>query len=252
MATADKVLSILELFTIEKPEWTVDAVATTLDLSGSTAYQYVRSLVNAGLLVQSKGGRYMVGPAVIELDRLMRHCDPLIHRAQGPLRDLVAAVQGEAVGLLCRIYRLRVMCVDQYLARAPDASISYERGRPMPLSRGAASKVILANLSARTLRRLYDADPAGLKAEGFGGSWEEFKREIRKLRKVEALATVGELDPGMMGISAAVFDTDGDVLGSIGVVVVAAAYKNDEARIVAVKTAVAEAGAAVTRALREG
>ena len=249
MATADKVLSILGLFTIDQPEWTVDAVASTLGLSGSTAYQYVRSLVDAGLLVSRKGGRYTIGPAVIELDRLMRRFDPLIHEAQAPLRDLVAAIDGDAIGLLCRIYRLRVMCVDQFGKDGSSVATSYERGRPMPLARGAASKVILANLGVRPLRRVYDADPAGIAAAGLGGDWDGFRREIRTLRKAGVLVTSGELDAGMMGISAPVFDGDGDIMGSIGIVAPATRFADDASGLAATRDAVGWAGAALTAAL---
>ncbi|MHA6719702.1 IclR family transcriptional regulator [Sphingomonas sp. RS6] len=249
MATADKVLSILGLFTIEQPKWTVDAIASTLGLSGSTAYQYVGSLVNAGLLTSDKSGRYTIGPAVIEMDRLMRRFDPLIHEAQVPLRTLVDATEGDAIGLLCRVYRLRVMCVDQIVRHAPETAISYERGRPMPLTRGAASKSILAHLGTRTLRRFYDSDPAGVAAAGLGDGWEAFRRTMRQMRKAGVLVTLGELDPGMMGISAPVFDGQGDVLGSIGLVVPAHRYPQGGPALNKAEAAVAEAAATLTDAL---
>lgn len=249
MATADKVLSILGLFTIDRPEWTVDEVATTLGLSGSTAYQYVRSLVDAGLLVSHRGGKYTIGPAVIELDRLMRRFDPLILKARAPLRELVQAVGGDATGLLCRIFRLKVMCVDQYAGTAGDVAISYERGRPMPLARGAASKAILANLTGRQLRRFHDADAEEIAEAGLGSDWDSFKGHVRRLRKREVVITVGELDPGMMGLSAPVFDADGLVLGSIGLVVKEAAYAGDADRMATSIDAVARAGHALTRAI---
>jgi DNA-binding IclR family transcriptional regulator len=249
MATADKVLSILGLFTIEQPKWTVDAIASALGLSGSTTYQYVRSLVEAGLLTSDKGGRYTIGPAVIEMDRLMRRFDPLIHEAQEPLRALVEATEGEAIGLLCRIYRLRVMCVDQYVRLAPAAAISYERGRPMPLARGAASKSILAHLGARTLRRFYDSDPEGIAGAGLGEDWESFRRTMRQMRKAGVAVTIGELDPGMMGISAAVFDPQGDVLGSIGLVVPAANYPAGSDALAKAQGAVTNTAATLTEAI---
>ncbi|MDR6787942.1 DNA-binding IclR family transcriptional regulator [Sphingomonas sp. BE138] len=249
MATADKVLSILSLFTVEQPEWTVEAVAVRLSLSGSTAYQYVRSLVDAGLLVSQRGGRYTIGPAVIELDRLMRRFDPLIHAARSVLPGLVAATGGDVTGLLCRIYRLRVMCVDQYGAGIDDEAISYERGRPMPLARGAASKAILAQLTGRQLRRFYDADADEIAAAGLGSDWEAFKGHIRWLRSQKVVMTEGELDEGMMGISAPVFDGDELVLGSVGLVVKAAPFRADKDRLATARQAVSEAGEAITRAI---
>ena len=45
--------------------------------------------------------------------------------------------------MLCRLYRNQVMCVHQETTPVPpDFAIGYERGRPLPLYRGAASKII--------------------------------------------------------------------------------------------------------------
>ncbi|MET3762247.1 DNA-binding IclR family transcriptional regulator [Sphingomonas sp. UYEF23] len=136
MATADRVLSILGLFTIEHPEWTVEAIATELGLSSSTVYQYVGSLVQADLLIAGAAAKYMIGPAVIALDRVTRRFDPLIHAADEPLRSLICSVDCKAIGLLCRVYRLKVMCVDQAMSRPLGLETSYERGRLMPFTRG--------------------------------------------------------------------------------------------------------------------
>lgn len=194
-------------------------------------------------------GRYTIGPAVIELDRLMRRFDPLIQEARAPLRELVQTVGGDATGLLCRIFRLKVMCVDQYAGTAGDFAISYERGRPMPLARGAASKVILANLTGRQLRRFYDADAEEIAAAGLGRDWDSFKGHVRRLRKRGIVITVGELDAGMMGLSAPVFDADGLVLGSIGLVVKAAAFAGDDDRMATATEAVERAGRSLTQAI---
>lgn len=250
MATADRVLSILGLYTIEQPEWTVDAIAAALNLSGSTAYQYVGSLVNAGLLVGSRSGRYTVGPAVIELDRLMRRFDPLIQHAQQALRRIVSHHPGDAVGLLCRIYRFQVMCVDQQVIKSPNFAISYERGRPMPLTRGAASKAILAHLEGRHLRKFYDANAAEVRDTGLGSSWTNFRLAMKALRKERVVAAAGELDPGLMGVSAPVFDASNNVLGSIGLVISAATFNDDPISLENTKVVVREAAQSVTEALR--
>ncbi|MEE4454363.1 IclR family transcriptional regulator [Novosphingobium resinovorum] len=250
MSTADRVLSVLGLFTIERPEWTVDAVMVELGLSGSTAYQYVRSLVEAGLLVSEKAGRYMLGPGIIELDRVARRFDPLANAARDVLRTLTESVDTGAIGLLCRIYRLKVMCIDQYVVRPPSFAISYERGRPMPLTRGSASKIILANLTSRPLRRFYDSDPQGVEEAGLGSDWDGFKRSVRQLRRQTVLATTGELDPGLMGISAPIFGADEIVLGSIGLVVAAGAFADQRDRYEAAFASVDAAGRRVSEKLQ--
>ena len=44
MTTSDRLLSVLGLFTIERPEWTVEEAANELQLAASTTYRYFRSL----------------------------------------------------------------------------------------------------------------------------------------------------------------------------------------------------------------
>ena len=217
MATADRVLAVLGLFTLDEPVWTVDAAARRLGLSSSTAYGYVRSLVDAGLLVAARSGRYTVGPAVISLDRLTRRHDALVNGARPAMHRLAALGGGEVVSLLCRSFRLQVMCVDQYSSGRPGFAIGYERGRPMPLYAGAASKAILAHLPPRTLGRLWSTQAERITGAGLGADLPAFRRTLRGLRKQGVLVTWAEIDEGLVGVSAPVFSS-GDVAGSLGVV----------------------------------
>lgn len=222
MTTADRVLSVLQLFTMTEPDWTVEAAALRLQIPTSTAYRYFRSLTEAGLIVNFMAGRYVIGPAIIELDRQARHFDPLIRAAQPSMRALIDDLETSGVSLLCRLYRRTVICVDQAGRPGKGLAISYERGRPMPLFRGAASKVIAAHLSARAVRPYFEDEVEAASAAGMGSDWETFKARTRALRKAEVCVTAGELDEGLLGISAPVFGPDGDILASIGVVLVRA------------------------------
>jgi DNA-binding IclR family transcriptional regulator len=220
VATADKALMVLSLFTMEKPEWTVDEAIRELSLSSSMAYEYFRSLIDAGLLVASTAGHYALGPTVLVMDRIMRRHDPLIHQAQDIMSDLLSGdlADDDAVALLCRSFRTKVMCVDQRASKPAGFLISYERGLPMPLYRGAASKSILAKLPSRATRRLWDQESDQITNAGLGTTWDDFKKSLRQLRKNDVIVTRGEIDTGLVGISAPVLGPDGDVLGSLGIV----------------------------------
>ena len=218
MTTADKVLSVLGLFSLERPEWTVEEAAAELRLPVSTAYRYFRSLSGAGLIVGFTLGRYVLGPAVTQFDRQMRLHDPLITKAQPVMKRLARVAPDHGVVLLCRLYRDQVMCVHQESIEHPDFAISYERGRPMPLIRGAASKSILANLPSRTVKALHARYATEMRQVGLGSDWAAVKARLRELREAEAIITHQELDVGMAGISVAVFGPGGDVIGSISFV----------------------------------
>jgi DNA-binding IclR family transcriptional regulator len=247
LTTTDRVLGILRLFSIERPEWGVEEIARELELSQSTAYQYVRSLVEAGLIVGYKTGRYVVGPAVIELDRLTRRSDPFILAAQPTMARLSQAAAGRGMALLCRLYRRTVMCVDQRAEAPTRFAVSYERGRPMPLLRGSASKVILAHLPPRALKRFFEDEAQEIVRAGLGADWSTFRAHLRDIRQTPFHITRGELDPGLIGLSAPVFGPNEGVTGSIGLVLDNAMVGGDD--VASLTAMVAEAGGSVTRAL---
>jgi DNA-binding IclR family transcriptional regulator len=219
VTTADRVLGVLGLFTIEKSEWTVEEAAKQMGIPVSTVYRYFRELSKTGFLDPFSCGKYVLGPAVIENDRTIRLTDPLIKVGRPALQRLIARSGGVGVALLCRIYRNRVMCVHQEPAALPENTISYERGRPMPMFRGASSKVIFANLPARTAHWFFETHKKEIAAAGLGSDWEMMKLNLRRIRKAGIHITRGEVDAGRVGIAAPVFGRDNIVIGSVTVAI---------------------------------
>jgi DNA-binding IclR family transcriptional regulator len=214
---------VLGLFTVEQSQWTVEAAAKELELAVSTAYRYFRSLTRAGLLVPFTPGLYVLGPAIIQYDRQMRLLDPLITTAAPVMRSIVPLAPTHSLLLLCRLYRDQVMCVHQEAVGRSDYAVSYERGRPLPLFRGASSKVILAHLPMRTVRSFQMKHSEEMARFGLGADWEDTKLRLRQIRAAGICITQSELDIGLMGISAPLFRPDGAVIGSISLVLPAKA-----------------------------
>ena len=216
--TSDRLLSALALFTLEEPEWTVEDASRRLGLAVSTTYRYFRSLNNAGLIVAFAAGRYVLGPAIIQLDRQARLLDPLIRTAGPVMRRVLDGLAEPAVLLLCRLFRDQVMCVYQEPQDRPPWAVSYERGRPMPLHRGAASRVILASLPARFVRGYHRDHADDMAALGLGAGWEEVKRCLGTVRRAGLCVTHAELDAGVTGVGVPVLGPDGVVVGSLALV----------------------------------
>ena len=236
---------------MESPEWSIDAASQKLGLAQSTAYDYFKDLLEAGLLVRSRTGYYVIGPAVIVYDRLTRSSDPTISLAQPLMRALIETSGVECVALLCRLYRMTVLCVAQEASAKASFALSYERGRPMPLFRGAASKAILAHIELRRLRRYYDESSVDIARAGLGNAWREFKTSLRRLRATNVCVTFGELDVGRVGISAPVFSADGEILGSVSLVVAERVLRTD-GLLEKLTRDVENSGKALTDAIRTG
>lgn len=215
MSSLERMLAILDLFAETRPVWSVDDIAVHFSYTRSTAYRYVRELADAGLLTQAETARYSLGPRILHLDRQLRVSDPLL-RALHALEPKLPRWSAQQVWLLCRLYRDTVTCIHQ--VGELHQGVSFSRGYPMPLFRGATSKAILAFLPERQYTRLYLDNPELVKDAGLGADWTEFKSSLRQIRQNGYAVSVGEVDTDVFGIAAPVFGGGRKVIGSLSLV----------------------------------
>lgn len=216
MLSHERMLGVLDLFDLDNSEWTFDALYARLGFSRSTLYRYLKTLTDAGFLTTFPGRGYSLGPRFIELDYQIMMTDPLIHFARPVMAELVSGFPG--VSLLCRRYRQRVLCVHQEASTSQLRS-SYERGRAHPLLRGAASLAILAYFSGYQLSKLYDEQPAEFAEAGLGHSLSEVRETLRRIRQKGWIHTEGQVNPGVSGIAAPIFDSKQEIVGSLSLTV---------------------------------
>jgi DNA-binding IclR family transcriptional regulator len=234
-----KMLSVLDLFTPTEPVRATNDIIETLEASRSTGYRYIKALTAAGLLSAVGNGYYVLGPRIIELDLQIRNTDPLLQAARGVLEQLVNATGHSA--LLCMLFRNSVLCIREHLAPL-SPEILFSRGQSRPLFQGAISKVILANLPNHRLRSIYSRSQATISETGLGNSWDKFRNNLAKIRKDGHAMSFSEYHPGIVGAAAPVFNTDHNVIGSLGI-----GWSEEESRDVDINRAVIS----VKRAARE-
>lgn len=215
-SSLEKMIEILDLFEEAQRRWTPEQMMRRLQCPRSTLYRHLRVLANAGLVTSLPDIGYTLGPRIAELDYEMRSSDPLITNGRPLLQALVREIAG--VGLLCRHYKDRVLCVHQE-ASVTEIHSSYQRGRAMPVARGAASRVILAHLRLPQLRQLYERQSGEFSRMRMGKTFEEVQKFLRQIRKDGYCVSRGEVTPGVMGIAAPVFDSEGTIIGSLSVTV---------------------------------
>jgi DNA-binding IclR family transcriptional regulator len=214
-SSLERMLRVLDLFTEGSPIWAVDDMGLALGFTRSTIYRYVRELAEVNLLFQVEAGRYALGARIITWDRQLRVSDPLV-RAASALEASLPRWNERQVWLICRLFKDQVICVHQCGELANE--VSYSRGTPRPLFLGATSKAILANMGSRQHSQLFLENPEDVHASHLGQTWEEFRRSLQRLRRQGYVASAGEVDPGIYGLAAPIFDSDGKVVGSISCV----------------------------------
>lgn len=216
MSSLERMLKVIDAFSEEAPVWTVDQLGDALGASRSTIYRYVKELCDAGFLAAVGGGGYILGARIIELDRQIRQSDPLLTLGRDVVAEMLPQV-GEGILFLCALVGDDVISV--YRRENPNSlDISYSRGRPMPLFRGSASRVILAHLPERRLMKVFLYHRAAIEEAGLGGEWEAFRANLKEIRSKPYLTGRAQLDAGVFAISAPVFDGDGHILASLTLV----------------------------------
>lgn len=209
-----RLLGLLDLFTPAAPAWSTDALIRSHGMSRSTGYRYIKALIDAGLLAAVSNGYYILGPRIIELDRQIRQCDPL-YIAGGPVMKQLVAETGQSA-LLCALFSGSVLCIREELTPDSPPNI-FTRGQRRPLFQGAASKIILPYLRPHQLRSLHAKHAKTIATSGLGSDWASFRGTLAGIRRDGYLLTIGELNPGVIGISAPIFNRSRHILGSIGI-----------------------------------
>jgi DNA-binding IclR family transcriptional regulator len=215
-SSLEKMLSVLEFVEERGQVGSMDEMLEGLALTRSTLYRYVRSLTDFGLLATSPGTGYTLGPRIIELDYKIRVRDPIILASHPLMTQLVQTVPG--IALLCRRYRDKVLCVHQVRGAVGFVS-TYERGRVRPLLKGAASRVILANMPTAQIAKLHHADPEGFAEARLGDSLKAVRATLRTIRQQGWESSESQVVAGVTGIAAPIFDEGDHVMGSLSLTV---------------------------------
>jgi DNA-binding IclR family transcriptional regulator len=204
-------LAVFDVFTPQEPSLTADEIMERLTYSRGTAYRYIKELTSAGLLKRI-GGAYSLGPRIVELDYFIRENDPHLHIIQPVLRALSDRLECDVLWM--SFFGDHVVTT-HHERGASTLTVSFGRGRRMPLFRGAPSKVIVSALPHAQLKRLYQSNTAEAEAAGLGQSWKEFRANMTAIRRAGHYISRGELDLGSVGIAAPILPDAPHPPGSI-------------------------------------
>jgi len=148
---ARRVLALMLAFSADKNTLTARDLAAATGIALPSVYRYITLLRETGLLAGDERGSYRLSARLIGLARAAEAAESIIDIADPVMRDL-AAETGETV-ILVRLIGRSAVCVHR-VQSAQRLRISFEAGQPLPLDRGASSRLLLSGLPPE-LRREY-------------------------------------------------------------------------------------------------
>lgn len=185
-----RAVSILEQFTMERPEPNLTEISTGLGLSKSTAHRLLSTLEEAGMVeLDRKTARYRLGLKTFRLGSVASSSLQLVQQAEPLLRAM--AEENNQTSLLFVADDEQALCLRRFDGEQQVRVLVMEAGKRTPFNCGAAQRVLLAHLpetkweqvveqQARRMtpyslstRQELDSDRREIRERGFSIGWED-------------------------------------------------------------------------------
>ena len=215
VASLRKGVDLLFLFSEAEPVLGVQEIASRLRLPKSTAYRFVSTLRQLGLLVQdTESRRYRLGARLLSLQPAVIRPVDLRTLALPFLQGLMQR-SGETAHLTER--RGALAAITEVVEGPSMLRMAPKRGQTFPLHSGALSRAILAYLPPREINQILQARKLKRFTPNTPTSAAAVKRTLQEVRRAGYALSLQEVTVGACGISAPILGPNGRVIGSIGV-----------------------------------
>ncbi|OZI15841.1 IclR family transcriptional regulator [Bordetella genomosp. 7] len=187
VATLDRALSVLAVFSTDLPRPTLADFATRTRIPKSTVLRMLSSLEHAHVVLRQPDGRYALGPEIARLHAIYAATFSLEPLVMPVLRELVDQTQ-ESAAFYIRQGRKR-LCLHRVDSPRPVRD-HIRVGDLLPLEQGAGGRVMLA----------YEGEPGDIYA---------------RIRQQQVAILAGDRVAEVAGVAAPVFNAGGNLAGTI-------------------------------------
>jgi len=241
LSTVGHAGAVLDLFTIDQPEWGVTATARRLGIPKSGAHDLLASLTAIGLLEHVPHGCYRLGWRSVSLAGAQMRTSPLKLQAAPVMREV--ARTHAATAALFVWDRGWVLCVDRQTAAQPARADVPAVGVRSRANGSAAAKVLLAHRPMSEIPMIGGEDACDGHGQPTTPSVEE---ELHRIR-TRGFATGREPGPdGPPMVAAPVRDARDSIVAALSI---GSASPGSEARVAADVDVAVAAAARISRAL---
>lgn len=212
----DRAVSILDAFTMDRPEMGVSELARVTGLSRSTTHRLLATLQYHELVQQLPNSKnYALGPHVLRLAQVTLSKANLRTIAQ-PVMTWLRDQCDETVGLhVAQGERARIV-LDQVESRQPLRRTYTDIGQPIPIHQGAPGKVLLAYRPPEVREEVLSAGLEGATSRTITDP-EKLRAELRRVLKQSYALSFEERVPEISTISVPVRNHTGKVIAALGV-----------------------------------
>ncbi|MBE3580657.1 MAG: IclR family transcriptional regulator [Thermoanaerobacteraceae bacterium] len=211
----NRLLTLLECFTFDKPEWGVTELSERLGLYKSVVHRMLVTLESRGFVSQDPATKkYRLGIKVFELGMVVASQMDL-RKVAKPVMEELAAKTGETV-LLEVVDELQGLCIEK--VESPQSmKCTSQVGKRVPLYAGAPTKVLMAYLPEEIIDKII-----GQGLERFTEQTvvdpDELLRQLAVIRQQGYCISWGEMDIGSVGIACPIWNHEKRVVAALSIV----------------------------------
>jgi DNA-binding IclR family transcriptional regulator len=215
-SVTSKVAAVLDAFTSETPELSLNELANRAGLPLSTTYRLARELVAWGGLERRAGGGYRIGPRLRDVGTVTPQATKLRDVARPFMQDLHEATD-ESVSLVV-VDGLEALPLEEIPEPGPISNTAARRVVRLPLHATAAGKALLAFGT--------DDFVAGIVEQGLRRYTErtvvlpaQLMRNLAHIRSTGVAIAEEELIPGSSSVASPVLDPHGMAAAALSIAI---------------------------------
>ncbi len=213
--TVDRLVQILDSFTLDHPTWSLADLSAQLGLPKSTLHRFLVSLGAHGILRRDSQDRlWRLGYRLVIWGTLAERATGIRHIAEPVMQEL-AAKTGEMVALTVYLQG-EVVCIAKIDTRY-SVRLALEVGARRPAHAGASSKILMAYLSEEEIQSIIRERGLAKLCTKTIVDPDQLRAELARIREQGFAESIEETDLGAWGIATPVFGRQGEVVAAIGV-----------------------------------
>ena len=240
--TIKKAMQVLDLFSLEHPEWGVSEVARALDIPKSTTSEMMTGLADQRLLSRTARGRYRLGWRLFELSQTLLETTKFRIGARQVMEELVECWR-ETVHLAV-LDGAQAVYIEK-LEPTPTAKIPITRaGARLPAQCSGVGKILLAHSEwEQVAERLEDQGMPALTPNTIT-TLDVLAEELERVRERGYASDHEEIMVGLCCVAAPVYGPGGEVIAAVSFSVPAYRFVSNEGNYTA---AILDAGRRISK-----
>jgi DNA-binding IclR family transcriptional regulator len=245
LLTVKKIGPVLDLFSVERPEWGVTEVAARLGVAKSSAHALLVSLAEVGLLSSTSQSRYRLGWRFLDLGETLKASLDLRTSALPLMRALVT--QHRETVQLAVLDRGRVLFVERVEGTHPVRFAGAPVGARWPAHASATGKVLLAVRPRGEVARITGIEGLRAMTPRTITDLDRLHDELETVRRTGVGTDVEESVPGVSQIAAPVCLERSMTVAALSIAVPTSRFAVNEK---ALRQALVEAADTISREMR--